>query len=122
MDDDDTENRVINDHTAFHQKAGFFLSCDACDHVAFHNFTDSEKYPRQAQQLKYHRNPFSRTRSWNLKCESCGATGKHHKCPAPPEWSPKSLKTVEEMGTRPEQWGFAPVKFHSQRIERVLEV
>ena len=30
---------------------------------------------------------------------------------------PKSLKTVEEMGTRPEQWGFAPVKFHSQRIE-----
>ena len=117
MDDDDTENRVINDHTAFHQKAGFFLSCDACDHVAFHNFTDSEKYPRQAQQLKYHRNPFSRTRSWNLKCESCGATGKHHKCPAPPEWSPKSLKTVEEMGTRPEQWGFAPVKFHSQRIE-----
>ena len=117
LSDDDTENQVINDHTAFHQKAGFFLSCEACGHVEFHNFTDSEKYPRQAQQLKYRSNPFSRTRSWNLKCNSCGATGKHHKCPKPPEWSPKSLKTVEEMGTRPEQWGFAPVKFHSQRIE-----
>jgi len=115
--DDDTKNRVINDRTAFNQKTGFFLACEACDESKFHNFTDSEKYPRQAQQTRYHSNPFSRTRSFNVHCESCGGITKHHKQPKPPEWSPKSLVTIEKMGTRPEQWGFAPVKFHKQKVE-----
>jgi hypothetical protein len=117
MSDDETDNRVINERTAFNQKAGFFLACEACDESKFHNFTDSEKYPRLAMQSRRMSNPFSRTRSFNVHCEPCGGVTKHHKQPKPPEWSPKSLVTVEKMGTRPEQWGFAPVKFHKQKIE-----
>ena len=115
--DDETERVVLNDRIAFNQKAGFFLACEACDRSQFHNFTDSEKYPRLASQARRMSNPFSRQRSFNLKCEPCGGSTKHHKQPKPPEWSPKSLVTIEKMNTRPEQWGFAPVKFHKQKVE-----
>ena len=117
MSDDDTKNRVINDRAAFNGKAGFFLACEACNESKFHNFTDSDKHPRLALQSRRTSNPFSRTRSCHIHCESCGGITKHHKQPKPPEWSPKSLVTIENMGTRPEQWGFAPVKFHKQKVE-----
>ena len=53
-----------------------------------------------------------------MTCTSCDTVTSHHKQSPPPEWTPKSLKTVEEMNTRPEQWGLAPIKWGRQRIEQ----
>ena len=114
------QGKVMTDRSAFYQKQGFFLHCNSCGEHGFHNFTDVEKYPQQRYNLGRH-NGFSRQRTFSVGCVSCGGRTKHSKQPAPPEWSPKSLTTVEQMGTRPDQWGIAPVKFEKVRIEEFVK-
>ena len=59
-----------------------------------------------------------REKSFRATCQTDNCSNlKHFKQKMPPEWSPKSLETVKQMGTRPEQWGIAPVRWFVKRIE-----
>ncbi len=91
------------DQYALAGKRGHFMFCTKCEKsVGFKRIDDRQK----------------RDRNFYYTCICSSKRVLHKKQPAPPEWSPKALKTVEIMKAPPAQWGFTPVKFSRRRLEK----